>query len=221
MSNSSVTADWEFAQSLISGDEEAFVEFENQCRPYLIAVLRKRGASETEADDIVADVVSDCVSRPERPLLSGFEGRCSLRGWLSTIATRRWIDRRRKDKFRAEVTISNGEVDASMDSFTSPTIRQPDTVLIDLLRDAIDGGFDACPAESLLHLRLVYLHGFSQRNLAQVWGCHESKISRSVNAAMACIRKTVLDDISRRDPNIHLSWEDFVDLCAHGDLSIL
>lgn len=219
--SSTSQADRDFAQKVISRDDQAVRQFSDVYRPYLVGVLRKRGASEADAEELSTDIISDCVSRVgKEPMLTAYEGRSSLQGWLATVATRRWIDIRRRDKFHADIPTMEDE-EPTMDSFAAPRTRQPDAELVSLLRGAIDAGFAACPAESLLLLRLVYLHGQSQRDLAKLWSCHESTISRSLSGAMVSIRESALAHITRRDPGLKLSWEDFVELCANGDLQIL
>src|SRR6266704_5848453 len=80
------------------GDVEALAELRDQCHGSLLGILLSRGAGRTEAEDLLADLWSDCVpGNDDRPsILEKFSGKCTLQGWLATVATNRWIDRKRK-----------------------------------------------------------------------------------------------------------------------------
>ena len=70
-------------------------------------------------------------------------------------------------------------------------------------------------------LRMVYLHGFSQRDLARLWNCHESRVSRHLNQASEQIEKETLDAVKIADPWLKLDWQDFVDLCEAQEIGFL
>ena len=97
------------ARRCLEGDGTALAELRAQCHGPLLGILRTRGASATEADDILADLWSDCVRQPgERPsLLEKFSGRTPLLSWLATVATNRWVDVKRRQA-RSVPTLSDG-----------------------------------------------------------------------------------------------------------------
>jgi hypothetical protein len=86
----------EHAQVLqcLQGDDAALASLREKYNGCLANILRARGASATETDELLADMWGDCVARnDEQPsLLEKFSGKCSLQGWLATVTTRRWID---------------------------------------------------------------------------------------------------------------------------------
>src|SRR5262245_48526647 len=86
------------------GDTDALADLRQAHHPALVNILRARGATATEAEELLADLWGDCVPRDgDQPsLLEKFSGKCSLQGWLATVATRRWIDLKRKQQRRGE-----------------------------------------------------------------------------------------------------------------------
>src|SRR5215475_8987777 len=80
------------------GDVEALAELRERCHGPLLGILLARGAARTEAEDLLADLWADCVpGQNDRPsILEKFSGKCTLQGWLATVATNRWVDRKRK-----------------------------------------------------------------------------------------------------------------------------
>ena len=79
------------------GDPQALGELRNQFQTPMLQTLLARGATRTEAEDLLADLWADCVpGADDRPsLLQKFNGKSTLQGWLTTVATNRWIDFKR------------------------------------------------------------------------------------------------------------------------------
>lgn len=202
------------------GDNGALAELRARCHQPVLNILLARGASRTEAEDLLADVWADCVPGPgERPsLLEKFSGKCSLQGWLATVATNRWVDLKRKQARRAEFANhdeSDGDAIAEMPALPNPL---KEAALVALLRDSLRGAFAACPADALVCLRLVYMYGLTQRELMRLLGWSESKVSRFLSQAMQEIEKLTLAEVKKRDPWLDLSWQDFVDLCETHEI---
>ena len=199
------------------GDVEALAELRDKCHPSLLGILLARGADRTEAEDLLADLWADCVpGNDERPsILEKFSGKCTLHGWLATVATNRWIDLKRKQGRRLAVD-QNGsgspERDHLADLEAAPSYTSEDT-LVGLLRDALKAAFARCGPEARVLLRLVYLHELSQREIMNMLGWSESKVSRFLSRAMKEIETYTLAELKKRDPWLELSWRDFVDLC--------
>ena len=65
------------------------------------------------------------------------------------------------------------------------------TPCVELLRDIPQAAFARCPAEAMVLLRLVYLHGLTQREIVRTsWS--ESKVSRLLSDAMVQIESNTL-----------------------------
>src|SRR5689334_1226775 len=142
------------------GDSDALTELREKLHKSLLAILLARGANRTEAEDLLADLWSDCVpGNDDRPsLLEKFKGNCSLQGWLATVATNRWIDRKRKEA-RHTVLEHNGldgpEQGVPQSSDTSRWYA-PDQTLVTLLRGSLKAAFAQCGPEARVLLRTVY-----------------------------------------------------------------
>jgi RNA polymerase sigma factor (sigma-70 family) len=218
-------ADAERAQVLKCqhGDSESLAQLRGRHNPTLRQILCARGATPTEADDLLADLWADCVpGEDDRPsLLQKFNGKCSLQGWLATVATRRWIDLKRRQTRRVDIP---PPIDGSTNFFE----RVPDSgasgrddILVSLLRESLKSAFALCPAQSLLMLRLVYVHGLTQREVMRMWGWTESKVSRALSQAMRDIETNTLQHLKQADRWLELTWQDFTDLCETHQLSFL
>ena len=83
-----------------------------------------------------------------------------------------------------------------------------------MLRDAIKRAFAKQEPEAVLMLKLVHLHELTQREIARMWGWHESKVSRTLDVTRQSVARVILSELKRIDPWLELRWEDFVELCA-------
>src|SRR5262245_37888570 len=97
------------------GDPQALASLREQHHASLANILRARGASPTEVEDLLADLWADCVpGQANRPsLLEKFSGKCTLQGWLATVATNRWFDLKRKQARRIELSRNDATADES------------------------------------------------------------------------------------------------------------
>ena len=198
------------------GDPAALAELREKHQPSLTNILRARGATVDETEELLADLWGDCVPKDndQTALLDKFSGKCSVQAWLATVATRRWIDLKRKQARHGETSLParDGECDPIENLPAAGVAIQEDT-LVELLRESLRAAFAACSPMDLLMLRLVYLHGLSQRELMRMWGWSESKVSRELSHAMERIEQTTLQNLKQKDSWLDLTWQDFVDLC--------
>jgi RNA polymerase sigma factor (sigma-70 family) len=215
----SLDPDLTMAERCIRGDADAHCELRRAYYDVVCRVLMSRGASETEAADVAGDLFSDCIVRTTNgeSLLGRYGGRCSLKSWLITVATNRLIDAKRRSRFRRQ--LGNGQEEAQVDDSVEPLAgdysNEPnDSALIRLLRVSLRKGIDACEKEDYVMLCLVYLHGVTQREVAELWGWHESKVSRTLSRALKTIATVTMESVRIADPELELSWDDFVELAA-------
>jgi len=207
------------------GDAGALAEVRDKSHDALVNILLSRGASRTEAEDLLADMWSDCVpGADDRPsLLEKFSGKCTLIGWLATVVTNRWIDLKRRQARQAEITKANAGA-AETDFFERipgavPTPKEES--LVALLRESLAAAFALCDPQAMILLRLVYLHDLTQREIVRMTGWSESKVSRGLSQAMEQIAADTLRELKKRDPWLELSWQDFVDLCETHQIGFL
>jgi RNA polymerase sigma factor (sigma-70 family) len=212
------------AQRCLGGDAAALGGLRERCHGTLRAILQARGATPTEAEDILADVWGDCVSDTDQKpsLLGKYSGKCALQSWLATVATNRWHDKKRKDSRMSELTPP--ESDPSREPVAADDVEKSipsEDAIVALLRDALKAAFAACSPENKVCLRLVYLHGLSQREVSRMLGWIESKVSRALSSAMDQIASDTLSEIKRRDPWLKITWEDILELCQANQVGFL
>src|SRR3954464_15225342 len=208
--------DLSFVQRVLTGDSSAASELRSRYHGKLVGVLRARGANQTEAEDLVADLWTDCFgARTNRPtLLTKYQGRCALESWLLTVGTNRLVDLKRRQSFRVDVPPSPDSPEDFFDRRPQPEKATSEKQLVVLLRDAIKRAFAKQEPDAVLMLKLVHLHELSQREIARMWGWHESKVSRTLDVTRQSVSRIILAELKRIDPWLELRWEDFVELCA-------
>src|SRR5437667_12497688 len=131
--------DLSFVQRVLSGEAAAAEELRSRYNGKLVGVLRARGANQTEAEDLVADLWTDCFgARTNRPtLLTKYQGRCALESWLLTVATNRLVDLKRRQSFRVDVPPSPDSPEAFFDRGPGPEEATSEKPLPDLLRETV------------------------------------------------------------------------------------
>ena len=217
--------DLELVDKAVGGDEDAVRAFQEEYQPMLERVLMSRGVERTQARDLVADVVAECFGAGKkghtRPLLEKFEGRSSLSTWMIRITWNRWLDLKRRDKFRGDLPSYDDDEDRGGDRFDrleGDDLGEDllDEDLSELMGRAIREAFESLEPEVLLMLKLSYLHGISQTVIAQMWQCDQTRVSRSLTSARQHIASETMRLIREADPKLELEWEDFHKLCAAG-----
>src|SRR5437588_4631175 len=141
-----------FVQRVLSGDAAAASELRSRYHGKLVGVLRSRGANQTEAEDLVADLWTDCFgARTNRPtLLAKYQGRCALESWLLTVATNRLVDLKRRQSFRVDVPPLPDSPDDFFDRRAQPEKPTSEKSLLNLLRAAIQRAFARQDEDAIL-----------------------------------------------------------------------
>jgi RNA polymerase sigma factor (sigma-70 family) len=208
--------DLAFVQRVLAVEAPAASELRSRYHGKLVGVLRARGANQTEAEDLVADLWTDCfAARGNRQtLLTKYQGRCALESWLLTVATHRLVDLKRRQSFRVEVPASPDSSEDFFDRRPQPEKATSEKHLLRMLREAIQRAFAKQDPDAILMLKLVHLHQLSQREIARMWGWHESKVSRTLEVTRQSAARIILAELKKVDPWLELRWEDFVELCA-------
>lgn len=221
-SASSYSEDIQMVEAALSGDNDAMGEIRLRYDKRLLGNLINRGASETEATDLLADLWGECVSgKPgKEPLFRKYHGKCALYTWMVTVSTHRLVDLKRRQKFQGDLPINRDEPDAGPDFDRLPAEpeKMPEDALAKLMQAALKKALSEVPADAYVLLQLVYIHGVMQREAAKIFGWHESKVSRTLDQAMHRIAARTMEEIKAVDPWLELSWQDFVELCANSDV---
>ena len=216
--------DLDLVDRAVNGDVAAVRDFQETYRPMLERVLMSRAVDRLQAEDLVADIIAECFGAGKngqtRPLIEKFEGRSSLSTWMIRITWNRWLDLKRRDKFRGELP-SYDDDDRSGDQFDRVAGVNPDDELLDsdlseLMGRAIREAFDSLGPDVLLMMKLSYLHGVSQAIIARMWQCDQTRVSRLLTAAREQVAAVTMQRIRETDSSLKLEWEDFQKLCAAG-----
>jgi len=212
--------DLDLIQQCLSGDEAAMTLLQATYEPYLRNVLQSYRASDAEIEETLAQFWMDCLIDREShpPLLVRYNGRAALRSWLSAIITNRWLSLMRRKAVHHKV------INQLMDSPHHPTFHDDgisDLVDLELMRAieaALRKAFSACSSEEIVMLHLVHIHQLTQREVAALWNCHESYVSRRLKSAEEQIAEITLSAIRGYDPLVNLNWTDFLRLCESTNL---
>lgn len=208
--------DLDLAEAALEGEPEATATILEILRaPELRAALISRGASPTEAEDIIGDISGDCFGGERAKgglhrLLGRYNGGCPLAAYFRHIATNRLISIKRKRK----PTVSTDDEDAR--ELPGAAATPTDDALISLLRDALVVSLGRVDPEKLVLIRLIESYQIPQKQVGALLGWHESKISRAKSDFLAELRTLVTEEVRKADPWLHLEWEDFLGLCAES-----
>ncbi len=124
---SRIEQDTQLVGACLSGDAAAWDRLRAGLHEPLRAILHGRGATATEAADLLGDLWSDCLvlrhgaktgghtsngengeSEGRPGLLTKYHGRCALITWLAAVATHRLVDLKRRQKFVGELPAAAG-----------------------------------------------------------------------------------------------------------------
>jgi RNA polymerase sigma factor (sigma-70 family) len=220
--STSYEEDLRTVSACINGDNRALEALQGRFQKRLMGQLISRGATETEAHDLLADLWAECiVGRQDRPpLFEKYHGKCGLYTWMVTVATHRLVDLKRRQKFQGDLPTprdAGDDVAPDFDRLPSAAASPQDPGLRELMTAALRKAMAQVDSEAFLLLHLVYLHGVMQREAARMFGWHESKVSRTLDAAMETIATRTIREIKAVDPWLEISWQDFVELCSTTD----
>jgi len=136
------------------------------------------------------------------------------------ITWNRWLDLKRRDKFRGELPSYEDDDERSGDRFDRVAGAEDEALLdedlSDLMGRAIKHAFDSLEPDTLLMLKLSYLHGISQTLIARMWQCDQTRVSRSLTSARTQIATETMAFIQQQDADLSIEWDDFQRLCAAG-----
>ena len=216
----------DLVQRALAGDNAAVVQFERDYRPTLERVLMARGIDRIDAEDLVADIIAECFGAGKKGtmdvrLLEKFEGRSSLSTWLIRITWNRWLDLKRRDKFRGELPRYEGDEAKGADQFDRVADDYEDedfieTDLAELMAGAIKTAFASLEPDVLVMLKLSFIHGVSQTDIARMWQCDQTRVSRTLSTARSQIAAETMRAIRAAEPDLQIDWDDFKRLCAYG-----
>jgi RNA polymerase sigma factor (sigma-70 family) len=210
--------DVNLAAAALAGDEQALKSISARL-PMLTRIL-SASVAPSLAEEIAGDVISDCFGGRKRSrgtssdrILEKYRGQCSLDSWLTLVARNRFRDRLRSGEQRFEISLTQDGAErdyADPNSGGEPMARDVEAMVAEALRYA----FSSAPPIHVVILRLVHLHGISQREVARVWKWSEAKVSRLLDDAGEALEENTVARLKKHDPDLDLRWEDCLAICG-------
>ena len=224
--------DLRIAQAALSGDPAAVNSVLAEL-PYTLAVLLSKctdSDSEEKAREIIEDLPGDLMAGVARDgktvkLLEMYQGRASLRSWITVVALSRlkswWRGPGYRKRERGIEPHQEQLTSSSDDRGNSPDGEAYDDAdVLALLADALTDSLRSLVPRESVCLRLVYLHNVEQQRLARMLGCHAATISRDLDQTKASIKRRLLWNLKLLDPFLKITWDDCVRLCSSESISI-
>ncbi len=209
--------DFHLAQECLEGKTSALAYLQETFREPLLAFLQKAGGLPHEAAEIVTEVWSDCVASQNgtKPKLAHYNGLCSLKTFLNTITLNVLLTRRRKDRRMMErpMELPVAGTEETVPAGAAEPSKEVEKPLLELMREAIQAAFMACPAEDFVLLQLAHMDDLRVVELATMFDCGIASVSRELKRAGREIEEATLQYIKATDPWLQLEWKDFLDLC--------
>ena len=157
-------------------------------------------------------------------LLEMYQGRASLRSWITVVALSRLKSWWRGPGYRKRERGVEPHQDQAASAPEAGDLRDSepysDTDVLTLLGDALTASLQSLVPRESVCLRLVYLHGVEQQRLARMFGCHAATISRELDQTKAAIKRRLIWNLKLLDPFLEITWDDCVRLCASESISI-
>ncbi len=210
-------------QRALEGDEVAISALMGEYSTDLKNFLKGAGGDLADVTEVVDSLWADGLMGPSEkaPTFRRYSGQSSLRTWLKTVALNKLIDlKRHKTRVEAKLvplikTSENGDEtrDVECADDVGATVESAEAPLLRLIREAVEEGFRSCEAEQYVLLQLYFRDGLYQDELARMWSCNASTISRHIETARIDVQRTTLNHIRSVDSWLDLHWADFVEVC--------
>jgi RNA polymerase sigma factor (sigma-70 family) len=203
-------ADLALAKRALAGDNNSAQNILS-LRPELIRVLEIRGTSNSKAEEIVADVLGECFGSRKRSsrastdrILELYRGDSPLVAWLLKACYNRMVDDHRRSR-----------TDPIDDEMSAEASKRADADVVKRVSIALEHAFLKVDPLALIFLRLVYLHGVKQRELAFAWRCHEATVSRLISQGLKTLRDEALAFLRKKSSFVELEWSDLLAICEN------
>jgi RNA polymerase sigma-70 factor, ECF subfamily len=186
------------ARQARDGDESAFAEIVRRYSPRVFKVasrfFRQRSLVEEAAQEVFLKAFTQ---------LGSYEGRGSMEGWLTRIATNTCLNILRAAKRRPELTVSdltedeNNWLDEKLSDVSSELHRSAERKLV--AADLADQLLGTLSPEDRLTLTLIDGEDASVREVAEMTGWSESKVKVRAFRARKRVREAMEKLLSRRE----------------------
>ena len=173
-------------EAVLRGENRAAESFLAEFRPTIEKTLLHLGGQRAvhEVDDLVNDLLVPRDSKP--PRLDNFHGKAPLKTWLRTVIRRLWTDlERRNQQAREDGKGKLVDLDQAVPTDPDPSPEElaeysdlwerGAELIVRQFRDLFASVADR---DELLAWQMVCLDGIPQKDLAGLFQCHPSTISR-------------------------------------------
>jgi RNA polymerase sigma factor (sigma-70 family) len=173
-------------EAVLQCDNRAAESFLAEFRPTIEKTLFRLGGRRAvdELDDFVNDLLVPRDSKP--PRLENYRGKAPLQTWLATVIRRLWFDRARGDHgSREDGKGKRVDLDEMVPADPDPLphelaeyndLRDRGAALF--VRQFLDLFASVTDRDALLAWQMASLDGVPQKDLARLFHCHPSTISR-------------------------------------------
>ena len=192
----------ELASLAQNGDESAFAEIVRRYSPRVFSVASRFFRQRSSVEEAAQEVFLKAFTQ-----LKSFEGRGSMEGWLTRIATNTCLNMVRSAKRRPELTVSDLTEDENkwLDQQVSGVgeVRQTTVEERFIAADLADRVLDVLPAEDQLALLMIDGEDASVKEVADATGWSESKVKVRAFRARKKLREAMEKLLShKKQPRI-------------------
>lgn len=176
--------------------------------PRMVAALRQRGASELLAEEVVEQILADCMRGDGHNLLARFHGNSPLDAWLMRVAANRMVSAWRRTAVRHQ--------EPPQRALEAQPVE--DSAMRELVSQALRGALASLEPQDRVLLWLRHGFGVPQKRLCVSWRCSAAEMSRMLSRAREFVRRRTLAAVSRVEPGLNLGWEDICAACGDDEL---
>ncbi len=195
-------ADYYLARACNAGVPGSWERLQMQFRRRLRGFLRKRGASASDADQLLDEAWGALAEAPPRggarTRIGTYDGRGSLHAWLATILWRRLTDLWRK---RPAATAESAEEQPAPQQ-RDPAVSVSHDETSRLLADALEEAWSTLTPRELQAVVLKYCHKLPQTEIARIMNVGAPRVTRMLQSATSRLRSAIASRFDR-----HTDWD--------------
>lgn len=224
--------DLERVERYLEGEVEVLGNLRAELEPILKRILQAKCVRLDLGLQAHDEIWARCVVDPQKrlppngtaSLLEKYNGKSSLKSWLTTVILNLYRDLLRREAIYADPPVPSDMTHAEvLESYSvDPDTRYcREEAISELLNAAVQAAWAQCPPDGLLMCRLHLVHQIEQFRLAPIWGCDPATINRRLNATLLELKSLTLEELKRLEPGLELEWADVQQLLQEGELSFI
>ncbi len=186
------------ATACARGDRIAWEYFVDEYSPVLQRMAQRGCRQFQEGEDLAQDIVAGLIA--DKSKLAGYNGRCSLAGWLRVALSHALIDRLRRRRREVSLEDLEGQKQELYAAIPSAEERENslDVAWGSVLAETLQEQIRALPPRDRLIMSLYYVHGVSLKLIGRHFGVHEATASRWLDGLRRTVRKRVERELRAR-----------------------